>query len=145
MLRKIAVLLVLVLIISLSGCATARKKDRQRQALRNQVSVLQAQIQVKDQEISNLKDALNKPVAEKEQVTIKRSFMGEVKSRPKARQIQVALKNAGYYNGAIDGKIGKVTKDAIKAFQRANNLIVDGKMGKKTWELLRKYLYLKVK
>jgi len=71
--------------------------------------------------------------------------MGEVKSRPKAKQIQLALKNAGYYSGAIDGKIGKVTKDAIKAFQRANNLIVDGKMGKKTWELLRKYLYLKVK
>jgi len=134
-----------VLIISLSGCATAREKDLQRQALRNQVSVLQAQIQVKDQEISNLKGTLNKPVVEKDQVAIKRSFIGEVKSRPKAKQIQLALKNAGYYNGVIDGKIGKVTKDAIKAFQRVNNLIVDGKMGKKTWELLRKYLYLKVK
>jgi peptidoglycan hydrolase-like protein with peptidoglycan-binding domain len=145
MFRKTAILLLPALIISLSGCASARKKDLQGQALKNQISVLEAQIQSKDQEISNLKDTLNKPAAEKKQVVTKKSFMGEVKSRPKARQIQTALKNAGYYSGAIDGKVRRVTREAIKAFQKANNLSADGKVGKQTWELLRKYLYLKVK
>ncbi|MFZ2937989.1 MAG: peptidoglycan-binding domain-containing protein, partial [Candidatus Omnitrophota bacterium] len=37
------------------------------------------------------------------------------------------------------------TKDAIKAFQQANNLTVDGKVGKKTWDLLKEYLYKKAK
>lgn len=145
MFKKIIVVLLPVIIVGLSGCATASKKELERQALKNQVSVLEAQIQAKDQEINNLKDALNKSVAEKEQAVAKKGAIGEIKSRPKAREIQLALKNAGYYLGSIDGRIGKATKNAIKAFQKANNLTVDGRLGKKTWELLRKYLYQKVK
>jgi carboxyl-terminal processing protease len=57
----------------------------------------------------------------------------------------MALKNAGYDPGKIDGKMGKQSSEAIKAFQKANNLPVDGKVGKKTWSLLRDYLNKKVK
>lgn len=60
--------------------------------------------------------------------------------RPRAQQIQTALKNAGYYHGNIDGKIGPLTNEAIKDFQKANNLKVDAKVGPKTWEILRRYL-----
>ena len=56
------------------------------------------------------------------------------------KEIQIALKDAGFYNGAIDGKIGKSTKKAIKEFQKANSLKVDGKAGKKTMGLLAQYL-----
>jgi peptidoglycan hydrolase-like protein with peptidoglycan-binding domain len=41
--------------------------------------------------------------------------------------------------------MGKQTREAIRSFQRANNLVVDGKVGKKTWEILRGYLDKKVK
>ena len=54
--------------------------------------------------------------------------------------VQQALKNAGFYNGAIDGKIGKGSKKAIIDFQRANNLTVDGIIGRKTWSELSSYL-----
>jgi len=59
---------------------------------------------------------------------------------PTVQEIQTALKNAGYYPGAIDGKAGPMTKKAIEDFQQANGLQVDGKVGIKTWGLLGKYL-----
>lgn len=60
--------------------------------------------------------------------------------KPTALEIQTALKNANFYTGALDGKIGSMTKKAIEAFQKANNLQADGKVGPKTWGLLSKYL-----
>ena len=59
--------------------------------------------------------------------------------KPTSMEIQTALKNAGYYSGSVDGKIGPKSKKAIKDFQQANNLTVDGKVGPKTWEALNKY------
>lgn len=55
------------------------------------------------------------------------------------QKIQTALKNAGLYNGAIDGKIGPATRKAIETFQKSNNLKVDGKVGPKTWAALEPY------
>jgi peptidoglycan hydrolase-like protein with peptidoglycan-binding domain len=56
------------------------------------------------------------------------------------QKIQTALKNAGLYNGAIDGKIGPASKRAIETFQANNGLKVDGKVGPKTWAALEPYL-----
>ncbi len=56
------------------------------------------------------------------------------------KDIQLALKNAGFYNGHIDGKMGKSTKKAIREFQKANGLKVDGIIGKETKERLAGYL-----
>jgi peptidoglycan hydrolase-like protein with peptidoglycan-binding domain len=58
----------------------------------------------------------------------------------RSKDIQAALKNAGFYAGAVDGKIGPKTKKAIEAFQKAKGLKVDGKVGPKTWAELEKYL-----
>lgn len=63
-----------------------------------------------------------------------------VSTKPGSREIQTALKNAGYYIGAIDGKIGRMSTKAIEDFQEANGLQVDGKVGPKTWSVLGKYL-----
>jgi peptidoglycan hydrolase-like protein with peptidoglycan-binding domain len=150
MLKKVVIFsFLLVFLISLGGCATGRKqKELEVQGLRNQISVLQAEIQSKDEEISSLRDALSRTVEEKEElakVISKKKVVGEVKSRPNTKQIQTALMNAGYNPGAIDGRMGKQTREAIRAFQKANNLAVDGKVGKETWELLKEYLYKKVK
>jgi len=57
-----------------------------------------------------------------------------------AKQIQKALKSAGFYQGAVDGKIGPMTKDAIIKFQKAHNLKADGIVGKRTSTELNKYL-----
>jgi len=60
--------------------------------------------------------------------------------KPTAIEIQTALKNAGFYTGNIDGKIGTQTKKAIEEFQKANGLQADGKIGTKTWAALSTYL-----
>ncbi|MDP2940451.1 MAG: peptidoglycan-binding domain-containing protein [Candidatus Omnitrophota bacterium] len=57
-----------------------------------------------------------------------------------AEDIQTALKNAGYYKGAIDGKIGAKSRKAIEDFQKDNSLVMDGKVGAKTWSKLQGYL-----
>lgn len=61
-------------------------------------------------------------------------------SIPGPQEIQTALKNAGFYQGTIDGNIGPKTKQAIKNFQYKNSLAVDGKVGPKTWNKLSSYL-----
>lgn len=51
---------------------------------------------------------------------------------PEVREIQTRLKKWGYYNGNVDGIYGTATKNAVKYFQRKNNLAVDGIAGKQT-------------
>jgi lysozyme family protein len=43
-----------------------------------------------------------------------------------ATAVQTGLANRGYYHGSIDGAIGSGTREAIQAFQKANNLPVTG-------------------
>lgn len=42
--------------------------------------------------------------------------------------VQRRLAEAGYYRGAIDGVIGNGTRKAIRAYERANGLPVDGRI-----------------
>ncbi len=48
------------------------------------------------------------------------------------RTIQTKLKRWGYYTGNIDGIYGSKTVEAVKYFQRKNNLAVDGIAGTNT-------------
>lgn len=48
------------------------------------------------------------------------------------KEIQEGLKNLGFYNGAIDGVLGPMSKNAIKEFQKKFNLDVDGIAGEQT-------------
>ena len=40
--------------------------------------------------------------------------------------LQIVLKSYNYYEGKIDGKIGSVSKAALRTFQNKNGLIIDG-------------------
>ena len=50
--------------------------------------------------------------------------------------LQIYLNVLGYSCGTADGIYGKKTVDAVKAFQAANGLTVDGIAGPKTLELI---------
>lgn len=53
------------------------------------------------------------------------------------RALQKRLKELGWYKGSVDGDFGPATQEAVKGFQKANGLTVDGKAGTKTLEKLR--------
>ena len=80
--------------------------------------------------------AVAEPSIEKPQTTAAASETASEHNK----KIQTALKNAGVYQGAIDGKLGPASKRAIEAFQKNNGLKVDGKVGPKTWASLESYL-----
>lgn len=47
----------------------------------------------------------------------------------KVKELQTKLQNKGYYTRQIDGDYGTYTEQAVKNFQKANNLVVDGWVG----------------
>ncbi|MFH0826482.1 MAG: peptidoglycan-binding domain-containing protein, partial [Candidatus Omnitrophota bacterium] len=131
MVKKVFMLFLLgVFTVFLSSCATTRKySDSEIASLKNQISLLEEKLKDKEDEIYGLKEASMKG----EQFKSSKKVVGEVKSRPNVKQIQMALQGAGYNPGPIDGRMGKQTRSAIRQFQSAHNLAVDGKVGKKTW------------
>lgn len=52
------------------------------------------------------------------------------------QNVQQKLKDLGYYNGNIDGILGKKSIQAIKNFQRDYGLTIDGIVGKNTLKAL---------
>lgn len=54
------------------------------------------------------------------------------------RMLQWRLTDLGYACGTIDGIFGAKTKKAVKEYQKANGLTVDGIVGKNTWAALLK-------
>lgn len=132
--RAVSVLSAVVLSMCLSGCVTTQAPKAAQTPPQTVVSEDQAKIKSLEQEINRLKDenfALRKQLeaASKREVRM-----------PNATEIQTALKKAGFFKGTIDGQIGPETKEAIRKFQQANNMAVDGVVGSRTWALLVKYL-----
>ncbi|MEQ9363088.1 MAG: peptidoglycan-binding domain-containing protein [Leptospirales bacterium] len=57
-----------------------------------------------------------------------------------AKSVQEGLSICGHSPGAIDGKMGPNTQNAIKAFQKSAGVAVDGIMGPNTAAALAKIL-----
>ncbi len=85
-------------------------------------------------------EALEKPAVAPEDAPKLESLPPAGPFKPSVVQIQSALKDAGYYIGEIDGKLGAMSEKAIRDFQSANGLEPDGKVGPKTWAVLKKHL-----
>lgn len=58
------------------------------------------------------------------------------KNSAMVRRIQQRLKDLRYYTGSVDGDFGASTEAAVKAFQSANRLVPDGRVGSNTSEVL---------
>jgi len=149
-LRSLTLLLVVGASFSFVGCAGNKKIEKEIEALRMQVNTLssdvsqldaqQKELEAKGQAdvaaVSSFDDSASAPVA------IKGGSGSNVYRTPSGFTIQTtslqrALKNAGYYQGPVDGKAGAGTKDAIRRFQADNGLTADGVAGRQTWAKLQ--------
>ena len=55
-----------------------------------------------------------------------------------SEELQLRLKRAGFYDGAVDGKIGPISRSAIKAFQARAGLAQDGYASMEVLQVLRR-------
>ena len=135
-----------LLAVALTGCAGHRAA--QTQNLNMQMAQLDGRVSMLENHLGLIE---GKAWNQREDVSYLRgrvegmqsSFGGSASAattKPTPRRIQTALKNAGYYAGSVDGKVGPQTKQAIKEFQRTHGLSADGKVGPKTWTQLAQYL-----
>ncbi|MDO8748184.1 MAG: peptidoglycan-binding protein [Candidatus Omnitrophota bacterium] len=132
----------------------AQQKDEQIASLerslgdKSKEESLQAQLKEKERLAASLQEALDKEAKERAQLAERLDALtGKSKPTPNSsiKQIQIALQNAGYDPGAIDGLMGSRSRKAIRDFQKDNGLDITGKIDKATWEKLRIYLHRKVK
>jgi len=127
---------VIVFASGVAGCASLfpkTDKDKHIDELNTRISELKEEVKEKDEEIRVLSKQTGKAASTGYTATAQ-------SAAATSKNIQIALKNAGYYSGPIDGKIGSKSKQAIMDFQATNNLKADGVVGKKTWALLSRYL-----
>jgi len=129
------VLLVIFLVIGLSGCATGGKKQATQASTVSHEKSRTYQQEAYPRDYDN--DDIWSPDSY-EKLATKTCTDQAAQLSPK--QIQRALKTAGFYQGPIDGKIGSKTKEAIIKFQKAKGLKADGIVGKRTSAELNKYL-----
>ena len=64
------------------------------------------------------------------------SIQKGLKDSSVVRRIQTRLKELRYYSGSVDGDFGASTEAAVKAFQSANRLTPDGRVGSNTYRVL---------
>ena len=150
------ILMVGAMAFLLTGCATMQNKSSAVDQMQIKVSDLEKKVEEKDSEIVDLKyqvkdlasrlesqesaPSANSSRGSSDEIDQSSSSKGVIKVSASISDVQTALKNAGFYKGSVDGKIGQQTKKAIESFQRKHNLTADGVIGRRTWEELKVYL-----
>lgn len=144
-------LLLVLMLVGFAGCASTQKQAASDQ-LQTRYTELERQLEEKDAEIADLKDNVQNLSEEAKRkgsstatgtsATTEENYKkdGIIRVDVSPHKVQLALQNAGYYTGPIDGKVGQQTKKAISEFQKANSLNPDGIIGRKTWETLKTHL-----
>ncbi len=156
----IKTMIVLVVVTFLmTGCAGGKKTKQEMNLLKTQVGGLTTEVSRISEDSKFTQEALKEQEDKRgqleEQISGLQGKMGGkaaggvsiaagVYRTPsgfelRATQLQSALKNAGYYEGGVDGKVGTGTIDAIRRFQADNGLDADGVCGRKTWSKLKSF------
>jgi len=152
---RLTMLAVMIGLIAFSGCAS-RKTGKKVDTLQAQVNAMTDELVRLDQSLQDTRSAIQSSEGRSGVSGATESgyvgssagegaMVGGMYRTPSGFEIpsvniQKALKKAGYYSGAIDGKVGPGTRDAIASFQKDNGLTADGVCGRATWAKLKSYL-----
>jgi DNA-directed RNA polymerase alpha subunit len=138
------IIMVCFVVVGIAGCASAPKKaEEELKTVKTKVDTLETRVEgVETKQADMERAAAEQAQALAAKATVETNITtrtGTCKGSERIKEIQTCLKNAGFYDGNVDGVKGKQTKKAVKDFQKANGITADGVVGKKTWELLSKY------
>ena len=113
-----------LMVLGLVGCASTRTQTTSE--LQMKVNELEKKLSLKDEEISGLKSEVDQLTSESkrkeditkvlEEPTKLSSKEGIIRVEATPNDVQTALHKAGYYDGAIDGRLGNKTRSAISKF-----------------------------
>jgi murein L,D-transpeptidase YcbB/YkuD len=141
---------VIAVVFAVSGCSTVPKKYKEDMSgIKAKVDTLESRVEtVESKQLEVERTAAQQGQSIEEMKAAKQlavsksniSILNRTPSMGNIRDIQTALKNAGFYEGKVDGIKGSETKKAIRLFQKSNGLREDGVVGPKTWELLSRYV-----
>jgi len=126
-------LLLLAVSMLITGCTIGSNEKFTK--LETAVKTQEAVIDSVDKKVEAISERLT-ALEEKYTAALEKKTTSTDPATAANQEIQIALKNAGYYSGPIDGKIGPKTQAAIKEFQKAKGLTPDGVVGEKTKSLL---------
>ncbi|MDD5292343.1 MAG: peptidoglycan-binding domain-containing protein [Candidatus Omnitrophica bacterium] len=133
----------LFLIIFISGCVSLPQNQKNSE-LEDRLAKIEERIAgiEKGEEAPQGKSVVKDKKYSAQKIAGKVEPVREMVRFPSNEDIQIALKNAGLYDGKIDGQIGTKTRNAIKEFQKQNDLEIDGVVGRNTWDALGKFYYM---
>lgn len=139
-------LIALFIVFAVSGCETVPKKFKQEvSGIKTRVDTLESRVdtvEAKQSEVERAASEQSQAIEDLRSTGAKSNISTKARSgkvSERVKDIQICLKNAGFYNGSIDGIKGKKTRKGIRDFQSANGLKADGIVGPRTWALLSKY------
>ena len=143
----VCVAFVMVIAFVASGCSSVPKKTKEEiTGIKTRVDTLESKVgEMETKQAYTERATQEQAAAIEEMKSVKMANTNistkssDAKVGARMRDIQQCLKNAGFYDGSVDGVKGRKTRKAIKDFQKANGLTADGLVGKKTWEALSKY------
>ncbi len=131
-------IVLLSLVFFFSGCTTKEETSE----IKTQLTSLQDLLSQEKQRVIELEYKIETLSSELQSLKGIAVYEEKPKVTPDdfTKKVQLALATAGFNPGKADGKMGHQTIQAIKDFQEANGLEVDGVVDKETWEKLQRSL-----
>jgi peptidoglycan hydrolase-like protein with peptidoglycan-binding domain len=106
--------------------ATVREVDVPAVTRKVRVPIVAEQAKVETDTVPEQYGTVSKTVKVSDASVEWRNILCEVNTTPaKIREIEEALKKAGFNPGVTDGVVNQSTMTALNAYQRANNLPID--------------------
>ena len=102
----------------------------------NQVAT---KLQLLEGDIKNSVNLVTNIVAAQKSINLRADSTSDVRAILVNREIQRVMQVLGYYEGRLDG-LQASTRIAVEAFQQAQAIKVDGKVGKETWTKVRELI-----
>lgn len=118
--------LALGLVAALCGAVLPAQAAPQRSAKKKAASSKTGSVKTGS---ASKKTSASKTTASKKKPPVVRRVAQQQPTPERYKEIQQALADKGYFHGPVDGTWGADSTDALKRFQREQNLEDDGKIG----------------